>query len=232
MHRLISLSQPLSEAQTLVNSLTSSSVATLLSFRASHMLAQTHDLQVRPLLHNFLLRHASDPSPVRAPLDFDYALRVVARLAIDNGLGDELSRDILSRDADDPLSYSLLTTDEVARSQRKLDEFRAREQACRLSLPMRHDPDEWVTREGDFGWISPPTNWKFSTRHEYTYRTTTKRPSIASEVSVEVFAAVMNEHVPSSSPPLHPITSITFPPSPPLSAHEPAPEQDLYSDME
>jgi len=131
-----------------------------------HLLAVTHARSVIPRMRDFLAAHAAELPPV-APLDARRALERAARIASDPK--------IALRNPGKPDSFSLLSADELATGQVKLDAALRQEQQCRLHLPMCFEKQDW---EAD---ADAQRRWTWSTRAEYARRHEAARPvSVAS----------------------------------------------------
>ena len=99
-----------------------------------HLLALSHAPLVISLMTSFLERHPSfDSSSV--PLSPSDALSTLSKIASDPSLS--------SRDARNPLSYSLVSPQELKDGQERLDEMLRGEKECMLVLPMCHEMNDW-----------------------------------------------------------------------------------------
>ncbi|BGP37230.1 hypothetical protein JCM10450v2_001138 [Rhodotorula kratochvilovae] len=139
------------------------------------LVAITHAPSVIRRIRSFLTAHPSY-SPTVVPLDARQALERAAEIA-----GDPK---IALRNPHAPDSFSLLSAEELAAGQRRLDEMLAQEKRCRLELPMCFEKNDW-----DEG-ADKQRRWKWSTRAEYAQRHEQLRPmsvtSLGDGIVVEV----------------------------------------------
>ncbi|GAA6011336.1 hypothetical protein JCM11491_002749 [Sporobolomyces phaffii] len=122
-----------------------------------HLLALSHSPLVISLMTSFLARHSAfSPSPV--PLSPRRAIDTLARIGSDPQLA--------SRDPRNPLSYSLVSNQELRDGQERLDEMLRGEKECMLVLPMCHEMNDWDEPTTPIQRERKLRRWRWSTRHE------------------------------------------------------------------
>lgn len=99
-----------------------------------HLLALSHSSLVISLMTSFLNRHKSFSSS-QIPLSPSSALSTLSRIGSNPS--------ITSKDPRDPLSYSLVSDQELKDGQGRLDEMLRGEKSCLLVLPMCHEMNDW-----------------------------------------------------------------------------------------
>ncbi|GAA5894535.1 alpha/beta fold hydrolase [Sporobolomyces salmoneus] len=139
-----------------------------------HLLALSHSSLVISLMTQFLSRHPSfSSSPV--PLSPTEALSTLSRIGSNPS--------ITSRDPQNPLSYSLVSNQELLDGQARLEEMLRGEKECMLVLPMCHEMNDWEEPTTSGQRERKLRRWRWSTRHENAHQYVDSRP--LSQLSLE-----------------------------------------------
>ncbi|GAA5838731.1 hypothetical protein JCM3766R1_001574 [Sporobolomyces carnicolor] len=139
-----------------------------------HLVALSHSSLVISLMTQFFSRHpsfASTPVPLRP----SEALATLSRIGSDPKLA--------SRDPRNPLSYSLVSSQELRDGQERLQEMLRGEKECLLVLPMCHEMNDWDEPTTSSQRERKLRRWRWSTRHENAHQYIDSRP--LSQLSLE-----------------------------------------------
>ncbi|GAA5887164.1 hypothetical protein JCM16303_002210 [Sporobolomyces ruberrimus] len=128
-----------------------------------HLLALSHSSLVISLMTSFLNRHKSFTSST-IPLSPSSALSTLSRIGSNPS--------ITSKDPRDPLSYSLVSNQELKDGQGRLDEMLRGEKSCLLVLPMCHEMNDWDESVTPAQRERKLRRWRWSTRQENAHQYT------------------------------------------------------------